>query len=124
MSLDKLFSELKSQGFHGHAGRPGKRGGSLPKGGGGISEKVLTALQTTRNVINKKVIDKELSDTDVKGLEKDLKSSGFNKVGREESARGSTTRMWRKGNQSLIIHRSYMAKDAGWSVSVTDHSDK
>lgn len=35
MSLNKLFVELKAQGNWGHAGRPGKRGGSLPKGGGG-----------------------------------------------------------------------------------------
>lgn len=33
MTLDNLFSKLKAQGFYGHAGRPGKRGGSLPKGG-------------------------------------------------------------------------------------------
>lgn len=33
MLLKNLFDKLKSQGFHGHAGRPGKRGGSLPKGG-------------------------------------------------------------------------------------------
>lgn len=33
MSLDELFSKLKARGNFGHAGRPGKRGGSLPKGG-------------------------------------------------------------------------------------------
>lgn len=38
MTLDKLFSTLKTQGFHGHQGRPGKRGGSLPKSGGFSNE--------------------------------------------------------------------------------------
>lgn len=35
MSIGDLFSKLKARGNFGHAGRPGKRGGSLPKGGGG-----------------------------------------------------------------------------------------
>lgn len=44
MSIEDLFKALKSQGFHGHEGRPGKRGGSLPKGGGGSSGSIEDQL--------------------------------------------------------------------------------
>lgn len=37
MSLEKLLIELKARGNFGHAGRPGKHGGSAPRGGGGSS---------------------------------------------------------------------------------------
>lgn len=47
MSLDKLFSGLKAQGFYGHVGRPGKRGGSSPKGAGSGSTKKINGVPLT-----------------------------------------------------------------------------
>lgn len=58
MSLHDLMIELKGGGHFGHEGRPGKRGGSLPKSGGG---ETTTPKKAGQNFFNKvKVIVRKL----------------------------------------------------------------
>lgn len=49
--LNKVFDKLKARGNFGHAGRPGKRGGSAPRSGGG------------GGIINSNIVADRLHDT-------------------------------------------------------------
>lgn len=92
MSLDKLFSELKSQGFHGHAGRPGKRGGSLPKGGG-----------SSAPVVSKS----NISQSEAQQIERGLVSQGYAK-GKKVSERGRSYRDYKKEDQTIEVGNYYL----------------
>lgn len=66
MTIQDLFSKLKAQGFYGHAGRPGKRGGSVPKGVG------LVASSSISNDDLENVISKGTPETIQKAIEKKI----------------------------------------------------
>ncbi|RJR10107.1 hypothetical protein C4588_03995 [Candidatus Parcubacteria bacterium] len=95
MSLDNLFSSLKARGNWGHGGRPGKRGGSLPKSGsaGGLIPKpggIEGAITNIKKAVGGKLSEAMASST-ASGrialpgnqrakVEDHLNSQGYNKT--------------------------------------------
>lgn len=83
MSLDSLFSTLKmGQGNFGHAGRPGKRGGSLPKGGSSS-------------------MSQKLED-----FENDMFKNMPQLINNDYLIDGQPLREWKRSGQKIVYHRT------------------
>lgn len=83
MSLDSLFSTLKmGQGNFGHAGRPGKRGGSLPKGGNSS-------------------MSQKLED-----FENEMFKNMPQLINNDYLINGNPLRDWKRASQKIVYHRT------------------